>query len=295
MSWKQPVREVLFTDSWARELMEVDHDKPTAMGTPFRYSGALNCGRRMIFDALGIEQTDPIDPAGIHVTTMGTYIHERVQDAIGRRYPGARFEVKSQIGTTSGSADGVFDEETILFVVVHWDGGKVLYELKTVGGFAFDKAIGLNRKAYKQADPKGPRPSAIVQAGLNALANGCETVIVGYIGMESVSKGLAEKLDLGPFERFIAEWHIPREVWEPMAQAELQRIDLLTTYLEEKEIPDGTAFDDEKEEWIPVSPNAARPHWTCQYCPHLTTCLAHEAGVDVLPLEVAKGAPALSA
>jgi hypothetical protein len=282
VSWKQPVREVLFTDSWARELQLVDHDKPTAMGTPFRYSGALNCSRRMIFDALKIEKTDPIDPAGLHVTTMGTYIHEQVQAAIGRRYPGARFEVKSQLGTTSGSADGVVDEDTIT-AVIPWGGNSCLYELKSVGGFAFDKAVGLNRKAYKATNPEGPRPSAVVQAGLNALANNCETVVIGYIGMESVSKGLAEKLDLGPFERFLAEWHIPREVWAPMAEAELRRISRLTDWLYEKEIPEGDAFDDKKYEWMPVSPNDARQHWTCTYCPHLTTCFAHEAGIDVLP------------
>lgn len=274
-SWQYPVSDPLFVDLWTRGLAEENRDKPTALGTPFRFSDALNCGRRMTFDALGVDKSDPIDPAGIHVTTLGTWIHEQVQTAIGKKYPGAEFELASGNDLISGSCDGVT-------LVGGYEGkGKMLLELKTTGGFGFDKAVGLNRKAYAQKSPEGPRPSAIAQAGLNAIFHECETVVIMYIAMEAVSKGLASKIGFSMYDRFTAEWHIPRDVWEPLALAELARIQVLADNL--PEIPDGMAFDDKKWDWVPISPNDARRHWSCDYCPHLTTCIAHEAGIDILP------------
>lgn len=278
-SWIYPVSEQLFTDSWARELAEKNTDKPKAFDTMFRYSDAMNCSRRLVFDALGVKKSDPIDPAGLHVTTLGTYIHERVQECIERRYPGAKAEIKSSLELTSGSADEVVGS-SVITAVIPWEGGDCLYELKSIGGFGFDKAVGLNRKGYKLGSPEGPRISAIVQGGLNALANGCETLVVGYIAMEAVSKGLAEKVGFGEYDRFTAEWHIPREVWEPLALAEQARLERLADYVAARELPPGDAY--EKGSWIDISPLDVRPFWSCQYCPHMTTCKASLDGVAVL-------------
>lgn len=274
-SWMQPVAEPLFVHLWTEELAAKDHSKPTALGTRFRYSSALNCSRRLVFDALEVPQSDPIDPAGIHVTTMGTIIHEKVQEAIGRKYPGAKFEVVSGNEIVSGSADGVA-------MVGGSYPEKMLLELKTVGGFAFNKAIGVS--GYKRTAPEGPRPSAIVQAGLNALHNDCQTVVVMYIAMEALSKQRAETLGFSMYDRFTAEWHIPEDVWRPLAEAEMRRLEFLAGYADERLVPPGSYFDDKKFEWeFGISPNDNRPKWTCSYCPHLTTCKAHEEGVDVLP------------
>ena len=275
----QPVSDPIFVTLWSEQLQKRNHDKPTALGTPFRFSDALNCPRRMVFDALGVPKSDPIDPAGLHVTTIGSWIHEQVQEAIGRKFPGARFELASGDETVSGSCDGL----TYVGGVVG-SKGKVLLELKTVGGFAFDKAVGVNRKAYKRGSPEGPRPSAIVQAGLNAIFHEADTVVVMYLAMEAISKQLADRVGFNQYDRFSAEWHIPREVWEPLAREELARIKALEACLdpEDRVIPGGMAFDDKTWEWKPISPNDSRPHWSCSYCAHVTTCIAHEAGVDVI-------------
>ena len=95
--WMYPVSQPILTTLWTEGLMEKDHDKPTAMGTAFRYSNAMNCSRRLVLDALGVTPSDPMDPAGIHVTTIGTWIHEQMQAAAEERFPGAQFEVKSSI------------------------------------------------------------------------------------------------------------------------------------------------------------------------------------------------------
>jgi hypothetical protein len=49
-------------------------------------------------------------------------------------------------------------------------------------------------------------------------------------------------------------------------------------------IPPGDYFDDEKWEWEQISPTDSRRKWVCDYCPHFTTCVAYEAGIDIAPV-----------
>ena len=282
--WQHPVSNPILTTVWTETLLARDHQKPTAMGTRFRYSNAMNCSRRLVFDALGVRESDPIDPAGIHVTTIGTWIHEQMQAAVAAKYPGATFEVKSSIkDLVSGSADGVID---VASVIVTWNGGKISWEIKSIGGFGFKKAIGMAGRGYKRGMPEGPRIGAIAQCALNAKGNDCDTCIVSYISLEAVSKQAAQVVGLSEFDRFTAEWHIPREVWEPLADAEIARLDYLDDYYVSsnpgKAFPHGDAYED--GEWRQISPNDARRHWSCEYCPHLNTCLAVEDGALDLPL-----------
>jgi hypothetical protein len=271
MTWKYP-SEPRFVQAWTTELLAEDHNKPIAGNTPFRHSSALSCSRRQVFSALGLQPTEPFDAAATHVTTLGTLIHEHLQDAIGRRYPGARFEVVSTVGQTSGSADAV----------IELPDRRVLWELKTVGAFAFDRAIGLNRKGYRRVPPKGPRPSAICQAAINAIGHDCNEVVVAYLAMEAVSKQLAEKVGLSQLDRIMAEWVVPPDVWRPMATAELDRLDKLAAAVERREVPEGDAYDEERDEWVPISPLQDRRHWSCDYCPYTSACIAHESGVEVI-------------
>lgn len=271
MTWKYPGTP-RFVQAWTTELLAEDHDKPIAANTLFRHSSSLACSRRQVFSALGVEATEPFDAAATHVTTLGTLIHERVQDAIGRLWPSAKFEVVSTVGHTSGSADAV----------IELPDRRVLFELKTVGAFAFDRAIGLSRKGYKRVPPHGPRSSAICQAGINAIGHDCNEVVVAYLAMEAVSKQLADKVGLGQLDRIMAEWVIPVDVWRPMAIAELDRLDKLAGYVERREIPEGDAYDEDKDEWVPISPLQQRRHWSCDYCPFTSACIAHESGVEVV-------------
>lgn len=283
--WQHPVTQPLLTTLWTERLMEDNRDKPTAMGTAFRYSNAMNCSRRITLDALGARPSDPIDPAGIHVTTIGTWIHEQMQAAVGAKYPGATFEVKSSVkDVVSGSADGVLD---ISSVIVTWAGGKISWEIKSIGGFGFKKAVGMAGRGYKRGSPEGPRIGAIVQAALNAAGNDCDTVIVSYISLEAISKQAAQVVGFGEFDRFTAEWHIPRDIWEPLAEAEVARIAYLDEHYVKPSLagdivlPPGDAYEGE---WERISPNDARRHWSCEYCPHLSTCLGVEAGALDLPV-----------
>ena len=282
-SWQYPVNEMVLTDVWSRQLADEDHSKPTACGTKFRYSAALNCSRKLVFDALGVPESDPIDPAGVHVTTIGTWLHTQMQDAVAKKYPGSQFEIKSQVGVTSGSSDGVIGES----VIVHWDGGDISWEIKSVSNYPFHKAIGLQGMGYKakRVSPAGPDIKHVVQAGLNALGNGCDTVVISYIAKEAISKPVAERIGFSMYERFCAEWHVGKEVWLPLVEAEVARLDMLNGFADLGYIPQGDAYDDDG--WVEITPTSTRPHYTCGYCSHRTTCIAYEAGIDIRPVEVA--------
>jgi hypothetical protein len=270
-SWQYPV-EPKYVQCSTELLMDEDHDKPIAMGTKFRFSDALACPRKMVFNALGVEVTEPIDAPGVHVTNLGTILHEQVQAGIKAKYPDAEFELKGQVGPTSGSCDGVVTEK---------DGTRVLLELKTKGGFAFKKAIGVN--GYKRKGPEGPAPSAIVQAGLNARAHNCSVVVIMYMATEGVSKNAARVLGLSDNDRFLAEWRLEETEWGPMVDAELVRLEFLERAVKSKYIPQGEMFDDAKWEWVNVAPKDSYEPWVCTYCSFRTACVNYEAGLEVLP------------
>lgn len=285
-----PVDQPLFTSVLVDEIAEASRKagpKPHAADTRFRYSDCGSCARKMSYVALGIEPSDPFDLGSLWVMWIGTMIHEHLQAALEKKFPGAKSEVVSVTPAcdSSGSADEVAEGEVITSVVVEWQGGKTLYELKTMGGYAFKKSIGLsNTKGGTLGDPDGPRMSAILQGAVNALANDCETLIVGEIALESVSKGIAYRTGMRDRDRFIAEWQFPRAYWEPLARREIARQAAILARLDSEELLGERVIVDDNGEELKINPDASRPHWSCSYCSHQQRCL--DDGPDPVPVPV---------
>ena len=279
--WQFPVLEPLFTDALAVELVEQARGarKPRAFDTRLRFSDAGRCARQIAYDALGVVPA-AWDPASIHVAAVGTFYHELLQAAILRRYPGAEIEVKGRLPglSNSGHADVRAPADAISAVVSNWGGGDVLYELKTKSTYQFDTACGVMRKGWKRGDPKGPGLEVILQAGLNAIANDCQTVVVGYVCFENYSVGLAEKVGLRQMDRFLAEWHIPVEVWRPLADDEIRRLETVLATIDADHLPERHAYDDAGDITI-LEPEAQKPPWQCQYCSFRTQCEADGPGI----------------
>lgn len=261
----EPLVTQLLIEEW-REQAQVP--KPTALGTPLRYSSAHNCERQWAYNAFDAQPTEPVDASGAWVMGVGTVIHEQVQAAIARRYPDAEFEVPTKHGDyVSGSCDAFIPNTEL---------GNVLFELKTMGTFSFDKQIGLKRMGRKMVEPEGPKPAAIAQAGMNALGIEKErgitidTLILGSLTFEAVSKNSARDLGMRDLDRVMAEFHIPRSVWEPAAQAELARMQTAHDQIEFGFLPRRFAVDDGGTiiELDPFGRN-----WQCDYCAFRTTCV----------------------
>ena len=209
---------------------------------------------------------EPFDAPSTFVTGVGTDVHEKVQAAIAKRFPDAQFEVPSQVVTSSGHCDAIIPDTAL---------GKVLYELKTMGGFGYKKSIGFTNGGIKE--PQGPRFSTILQSALNAKANGCDTIVVGHIGLEAISRGLAGRHGLSESHRFIAEWVIPKEVWEPLADAEMTRQLGIIDDVNSGVLPDRYAIDDDGRE-IGLTPENKTQPWQCQYCSYQEQCVSDGPG-----------------
>jgi len=258
--------------------------KPTAMGTPLRYSSAFGCGRQQGYAAFDAEPTEPMDEAGAWATGLGTIIHEALQDCISRKYPSAQFEVSSRLGDISGSCDALISLEEIRAAHDDWDvdwgqGTHLLYELKTMGTYSFDKQLGWNRmRGTVSHEGEGPAHKAIVQAGMNAIGieaafNGAvriEYLAMGSITFEALSKNKAAAMGVEGVNRFLAEWYVGRETWEPWALEEIERMRGFAWNIDQGYLPDRFALTDGNQ-FLELNPNSSK-FWQCDYCAFRTAC-----------------------
>lgn len=266
-SWRFPVAEPLFVDALAQEIITEAKEKgpkPTAYATRLRFSDAGKCARAISYSARGLPG-EPFDPASLHVAWVGTKYHEFLQEALAKRFPGCEIEPKGIVDdiTNSGHADAVVRGTPL---------GDVLFELKTKSSYQFDKAIGYFRKAWKSAPPEGPGLEVILQAALNASAHTCTTIVIGYVTFENISINAAEKLGLRHFDRFLAEWHVPKDVWQPLLDQEKERLAHILECVEEGTLPRRLAYDDAGE-LQELDPLASRPPWQCTYCSFRELCI----------------------
>lgn len=173
---------------------------------------------------------------------------------------------------------------------------KVCYELKTVGGFGYKKAVG------ERGAPEGPKPGAVAQACLNAYAADCDELVIGYLATEAISRQAAERAAnkgarIDGLRRFTAEWTYTRDQIEAHAKPEVARLqrvlDLLDdgylapTKIPDPEIPDRAfVVDPATGQWVVYgdSPDAdsddamavvdSGQTWHCAYCDYQSLCAA---------------------
>ncbi len=272
----EPILTHLLAVEWAQKP-----NKPTALGTPLRYSSAYGCARQMGYYATGASPTDPMDEGDAWAPGIGTLIHESAQYAISRLFTTARFEVPSKLGGyLSGSCDALVSTEEIRDVTgIDLGGTDVLWELKTMGEWAFDKQVGFNRKSNTVGRGIGPKPEAITQAGMNALGledenTRIETILMGSLCVASVSVQKALAMGISGFERIGSEFRISRSEWEPLALAELGRMELIGATIEHGKLPDREAYTDGG----PVYLNPRGKDWQCSYCQFRSVCVADGEG-----------------
>lgn len=249
---------------------EEEGKRPKAFNTMFRHSDAGKCARQMAFSHLEVPETEPMDLAGHWITTLGTRIHEMWQDALRTDYPDARIEVRVKLGDmlSSGHIDAL----------VEIDHRLVCVELKTIGSFGFDKATGLMRKNWARKEPEGPRLSAVIQGSLNALASNADLLVIGIIGLEAMSKGFAEKVGASDLDRFMAEWHYTRDEFEPLALAEIDRMEEIRNWIEAGDLPPRWGLNDKG---YSTTLDPLGDNWECLYCPYRTACIEAGPGTGV--------------
>jgi hypothetical protein len=279
-----PDPDPTFLRPYLDHLVEVNQregERPHAVeGTRFRHSMAGACSRQVAYHALGVPVSDPMDLAGVVVTGNGTAKHDEIQAVLLDRYgPALRVEVACQPDGSqgSGSADGVLEV----------DGRRVCWEHKNVGGFAFKMAVGERGKA------QGPKHAHLLQAGLNALAADCDDVVITYMTWEAISVGIAQRKGFTEAGRVCAQWTFGRDVWEPLARAEIERVNRILAVVDTGFLP-GRSFPDPE---LPAGNIVTHPptggwehknadgmlldagtFWACGYCRWQTSCSETAAG-----------------
>ena len=156
-----------------------------------------------------------------------------------------------------------------------------MIEIKTVGGYKFDRSIGLFRSPgrgqparMRPEGGEGPSKPHICQAGANARAIGRATVRIVYLSREAVSVKKSEQAGLKGVDRFWAEWTFPESVWGPLVEAETIRLEKIRTLVGNGMLPDRQDFDDDGK-MIKVDPET---HWRCDYCSFAHRCKMDGSG-----------------
>ncbi len=282
-----PANDVLLTNLLVRNLLEEAAATPVlehAFDTLLRHSDAGACARKIGLKVAGYAASEPVDAAGTWVMWLGSRIHEACQEVIAEQY-GSAATIEARVRWDDLSASGHLD--ALIDIPDDSPRGfrRVTFELKTKGSFAFDKAVGLQRKGYKldPRGPEGPGSLAKLQGALNAVASDSDELRIGIIAMEAVSKQLAERVNWGDEQRFLAEWSYPREVFEPWAHRERSRMAHILSVLDSQLLPDRWAIDDEMEP-VYLNPDSERPPWQCSYCQMRSLCSFAGRGEVALPL-----------
>jgi hypothetical protein len=275
------VDQPVITDLLGKRLHEASQvSKPTALGTPLRYSAAHSCERQQGYAAFDAQPTEPVDFAGAWVMGMGTMVHEALQEVILETFPGAICELSSGHNEAiSGSCDAYIPAESF---GEGWTGGNVLYELKTMGTYSFDQQVGWNRQRASFGTVQGPALKAITQAGLNALGIEAklgitiDTIIMGSITFEALSKQKAQRMGVADAQRVMAEFWITRDEWEPMANTEIERMGKIYDDLQQGFLGDRVAINDDG---LAKMLNPEGSDWNCAYCAFRQTCVQDGPGV----------------
>lgn len=283
-----PDESTWLLDPWIdAEVAEHEREgtRPQAFeDTRLRNSLAGNCARALSYYALGVPESNPFDIPGIIVTRNGTRQHDLIQPVLVEAH-GMEIEVPVRHGgTTSGSADGFIWEDDAP------NGEEVCWEHKNVGGYKYKKAIGIPPAS---SVPQGPNKSHIIQGAVNALAKDVQLLVITYATWEMVSRQQARRYKLSERQRVVSQWTFARDYWEPIARAELSRMERVLALVEDGELPARVIPDPELAPghrvedpstgaWMAYDPHGVQVDggttWHCDYCSWQDFCAVMPSG-----------------
>ena len=279
---QDPVFAKLLAEEWAKEFVDDDEKPMAAEGARIRHSDAGACARRLGYKLLGAEASNPLTVADHWRFGVGNLVHEGWQRALQAAYPGAEVEFTVTLGDglTAGHGDALVRIQEPADPAGNVEERLIAFELKTINGFGFKKAIGA------RGAPEGPRHNSKLQGALNALGKDADYLVIVYTSLELLSPREATKLGPEDWRRFCAQWTYPRERYAPAAQRELERLALIVADVDagvmperaipDPELPDGAViFDPVKGRWEVREGGLIKDTgttWHCAYCPFQDQC-----------------------
>lgn len=213
----------LLAQAWSAINDEHYHQKSrTDVPRYVRLSWAGACARLVGYRLLDRPESNPPDLAAIWRMSLGTMVHELLQEALVRAFPTA--EIEKNIGAESDALFGFpVSGRTDVFLVDD-DGKRIAIEVKSINGFGFKKSVGA------RGVPEGPRGSALYQAALNGRAHNADEIVIVYLSLECLSDreltALVTKTGGEPIDirKFVAEYTYSRADLDALVDAELKRL-----------------------------------------------------------------------
>lgn len=255
----------ILAEQWHAENLAAG-PKETAMGSRFRHSDAGACERAIALTALKVD-AEPMDISGSWVTRIGTIIHEMWQEALTEALVEGSVLVELKVGDFD-----VYDGSGHLDALINDNGYLICYELKTMGGASFRRAVGAPSGGWqKTAKAYGPGHSHLVQGSLNAHLSNADELRIGYLGTEAIGLGKG----FNGLDRFSAEWVLSKDEFTPLALDEINRVNRILATVDNGVIP-ARVYPDNGTPIVISQPETT--NWPCQYCKHRTTCVRLGAG-----------------
>ena len=253
-----------------RRRREEEGGRPTACGTAGRGSFAGNCSRKIAFEMLEVEETDPIDENTLVAFRVGQDLHDLLQEAMVEEY-GMRIEQPVDLRPygydISGHIDGIYND------LQSADGAELVWELKSKTSFGFKMA----RKSFE------PEKTDVAQVAMYSLgvpeAAGIHLVYMckdaDYKWGDSTRAGETLEWIVGLDEPCPGQDGMtPRQI----GVAEATRIDAIAAealqwgLLPERFIPGDGVVD-----FVPAPGSRDKP-WQCRYCQWNALCATLPAG-----------------
>jgi hypothetical protein len=272
----QPRFGPILAQRWFDDAVPLARAHPDAR---FRHSDAGNCARAIAYAAMDLPESNPMDLPGYWVVELGKLIHALWQEELVKQFPGAEVEVKVHEGRRAGHVDAVVKLPVARSEAEPYDGVRVIaIEGKSVGGYAYQLAVGA------KGQPQGPKDKHVVQAALHGRATDADEVVVVYWGRDAISVQQAERKGFDQLTRFTAEWTFTREQYEPVADAEIARVEGILSLLDDGVLPariipglpkGAMVVQPQKGAWVATRDGQAISSgtaWQCPYCRWQDTC-----------------------
>lgn len=227
---KHPVIGPAVVKAW--DALHPDTPRDKAFDTALRNSWAGMCARAISYHMAGTEQTNPPSVADRWRMSLGTAVHDIIQQAYAHAFPDAQAEVKIDMRGVGLDSSGNID----MVATVRSADEVASIEIKSVNGFGFKCAVGA------QGVAEGPKQAHLAQAALNAKGVDADTCCVVYFSMENISPVAAKKAGLSDDAgRFTAEWWYTQEEYTQVADREIARLNKILELVDQgKEVPRST-------------------------------------------------------
>ena len=258
----------------------------------WRASWAGNCRRALHYYVTAQPVTNPPTVADRWRMWIGQIVHDEldkmaaalkeklIAQALADGRDPSSIEVEVAVDLVPAGISGASSADMI--IVKASDGSITVIECKSATGFKF------KQKATKfNGPPKGPDLSHIIQAAVTAKAKNADRVIILYFALENVSPSLAYRASNEGLGRMSAQWTLTREAYEPIAEAEIARVNEVLETVEMGVLAARLVPNDDGVERLIVNPAKglwndvaddgrildSGKAWQCDYCDFRDRCI----------------------